>query len=130
MFTGYVLLHGKTSSSFSGYFEQLFHYDKTFLRSGLSSLKYQISKVTGCGLKRIGDLAFSMRYGSCFTTDAYMVLCFSQNEEDQCRRGTNPMGSFEPIEKSKFDHYLNRLSASKGISPLIFIVKSYEPPVT
>ena len=38
--------------------------DKMFVFGGLNE-KRQISKVTGCGLKRIGDLDFDFHAGAC-----------------------------------------------------------------
>ena len=70
--------------------------------------------VSDCGLKRIGDLDFNMFYGSCFSSNDVMVLCFDRYETEQCRRGTSPTGEFTEIEKTNYDHVFIRLSASKS----------------
>ena len=75
---------------------------------------HQITQISDCGLKRIGDLDFNMYYGSCFSTNKEMVLCFGQNDGQQCRIGSDPTGEFIKIAKSKFYHQSISLTASKG----------------
>ena len=70
--------------------------------------------MSDCGLKRLGNLDFDMKGGSCFASNDIMVLCFDQIDSQQCRRGTNPTGQFTEIQKSKFDHTVIRMSASNG----------------
>ena len=79
-----------------------------------NDLGTQISKLTGCGFTRIGNLNFNFPYGGCFSTPNEIVLCFSSLETDQCRRGTDPLGEFETISNSVYQHSYIRLSASEG----------------
>ena len=53
----------------------------------------------------IGTLENRLLYGSCFATETYIGLCFDADEIRLCRRGTGPLGSFESIQLSNFDHY-------------------------
>ena len=86
-----------------------------FLKLTFSNdLGTQISKLTGCGFTRIGNLNFNFPYGGCFSTPNEIVLCFSSLETDQCRRGTDPLGEFETISNSVYQHSYIRLSASEG----------------
>ena len=69
-----------------------------------------------------------MYYGSCFSTKKEMVLCFGQNDSQQCRIGSDPTGEFTRIATSKFSHQGISLTASKGegflVIKLIIFFKS------
>ena len=46
----------------------------------------QVSKVSGCGLERIGTLDKNFFYGDCTTIgDQYILLCFDYSDTDDCR---------------------------------------------
>ena len=74
----------------------------------------QVSKVTNCGIERIGDLEFDFLDGSCFSTDQYIVLCFDESNSKQCRLGTSALGTFQNIQKSTFGHRGIHMSVSNG----------------
>ena len=84
------------------------------LRSSKSGYERQIGQVSDCDLKRLGTLDFDMAGGACFTSNEIMVLCFGDDESKQCRRGTNPTGAFDTIQNSTHNHWMVRISASKG----------------
>ena len=53
-------------------------------------IKFQISAVSECELKRKSDLGFSFRYGTCgsFTEpsqDETLLLCFDMDNKSSCR---------------------------------------------
>lgn len=78
--------------------------------------KDQISLVSDCGLTRVGTLDFDLLLGSCFANQNYIILCFSEDNMKQCRRSSDPVGTFEKLQKSQFSHYAVRLSASEGMN--------------
>ena len=43
-----------------------------------------------------------------------MVLCFDLDDNQQCRRGTDPTGQFTKIQKSPYHHTRIRMTASNG----------------
>ena len=46
----------------------------------------QISKISGCGLERIGTLDINFFYGDCTSIgDQYILLCFDHSDTDDCR---------------------------------------------
>ena len=54
-----------------------------------NNLRKQVSKVKGCGLKRIGDLSYDFYQGACGTylmPDERILLCFSESYQRQCER--------------------------------------------
>ena len=83
-------------------------------RSTRDSHKRQITRVTDCGLERLGDLDFDLLAGSCTVSDDVMVLCFSLGNGKQCRRGSDPVGQFTKFEESEFNHERIHMSASEG----------------
>ena len=49
----------------------------------------QVSKVIGCGLKRIGDLNYDFQYGACGTfsfPQERIMLCFGYSSVRKCER--------------------------------------------
>ena len=52
-------------------------------------IKFQISKIIGCGLKRIGDLAYEFFAGACGTflfPQQRIFLCFGSFNKNKCQR--------------------------------------------
>ena len=50
---------------------------------------FKVSKVVGCGLKRIGDLSYDFRLGACGTyrfPEERILLCFSEAHKTKCER--------------------------------------------
>ena len=86
------------------------------IRSVYFPHKNQISVVTDCSLMRVGTLDFDLLLGSCLSNQNYIILCFSEDNMKQCRRSSDPIGTFEKLQKSQFSHYAIRLSASEGIN--------------
>ena len=78
--------------------------------------KDQINLVSDCGLTRVGSLDFDLLLGSCLANQNYIILCFSEDNMKQCRRSSDPLGTFEKLQKSQFSHYAIRLSASEGMT--------------
>jgi hypothetical protein len=71
--------------------------------------------VTNCGQTRIGTLDHSLYEGTCFATETHIGLCFDASEKRLCRRGTDPLGQFQAIENSNYDHYvIGWMSASNS----------------
>ena len=96
------------------YFQQYELSHEPEIRSIYFQTKDQISLVSDCGLTKVGTLDFGFLLGSCFSNQNYILLCFSEDNLKQCRRSSDPLGTFEELEKSQFSHYAIRLSASEG----------------
>ena len=80
----------------------------------------QVSPTEGCGIKRISDLPFDFRLGSCTVIkEEVILLCFSQikNEGRVCRIDQNPKGTFDKIKsESNHYHYQSRIASYEGKS--------------
>ena len=75
----------------------------------------QISKINNCRLENIGALKNRLYFGSCFATDEHIGLCFDLDEPSLCRLGTDPLGNFETIERTSYNHYaMGWMSADKS----------------
>ena len=51
--------------------------------------KIKVSKVIGCGLKRIGDLSYDFYFGACgtfFFPEERIFFCFSEEYKNKCER--------------------------------------------
>ena len=79
----------------------------------------QISQVTGCGLERIGYLAFDLLGGACTVIgNKHIMLCFDvQNDEGKvCRVGQSPTGKFSRTKDSNYHHYMTHIASNEGQS--------------
>ena len=57
------------------------------MRNNSNELK--VSKVIGCGLKRIGDLSYSFTFGTCATYNfptERILLCFSDSNDEYLKK--------------------------------------------
>ena len=101
---------------------------------------FKISVVSECSVKRLGNLPFDFRIGSCgtFLIDSLMtiLLCFSgNNEKRNCRsltrRRNGPLSSIDDFEfdtefevnrvsipDSKHDHWMSSIANYQGF-PLV-----------
>ena len=87
-----------------------------YIFGGYSNTR-QISKLIGCQLTRIGELEFDHQYGACSNVaDAKLYLCFNYKSSDSriCRVATSPMGVFQVIIQSLYEHGRTRIAASEG----------------
>ena len=87
-----------------------------YVFGGVNEMR-QISQVTGCGLERIGNLAFDLRSGACTVIrNKQIMLCFDyQNYEGRvCRVGQSPTGSFNKIQESNYHHYGTHIASNEG----------------
>ena len=57
-------------------------------------------------MSRIGTLSNRLYRGTCFATETHIGLCFDKDEKRLCRLGTDPLGNFESLELSNYDHWL------------------------
>ena len=77
----------------------------------------QISEVKGCGLTRIGSLAFNFHSGACASMQNVAIfLCFDwwDGNGKVCRSSSDPLGKFNAIDDSNFNHYLTRIASDNG----------------
>lgn len=83
-------------------------------RAAGSDYKYQISSVTECSLRGVGTLPFSMYRGSCFNANEHIVLCFGDEDKNQCYRSNQPLTGFSAIARSRHEHSRIRMASSKS----------------
>ena len=98
--------------------------DRMYLFGGANEER-QISRVTGCGLKRIGDLNFDFSEGTCtLMQSSTVLLCFawSNYEGKVCRVADSPTASFKTIRDSNYNHYGIKIASNGGNSILSFIL--------
>ena len=90
---------------------------------GGSNERRQISQVTGCGLERIGNLAFDFSGACTVISNKEIMLCFSwwNGEGRVCRVGQSPTGSFNTIKQSNYHHYLTHIASNEGTSRIFLI---------
>ena len=82
---------------------------------GGTRVRTQISKVTDCHLERVGTLAFEHRYGDCVNVADYLIyLCFDYWTTQKCRVGSSPIGQFNAITSSHYDHQNTRIATNNG----------------
>ena len=74
----------------------------------------QINQIQGCGLERVGTLAFDHDGGGCVSSNEHIYLCFSwEGDERLCRRSNGPLGQFEEEPaRTEYSHTLTGLAAS------------------
>ena len=77
---------------------------------------YQIARVDGCSLNRIGELDFSFANGGCAVTqgviESELFLCFPSSGTSKCRVGKGPGGPFTEIPPSVTSHRYTKIAAS------------------
>ena len=93
--------------------------NELFIFGGLREER-QISKLTGCSLERVGSLSFDHFYGTCAAVnDNEIYLCFNLNiwgDFKKFRKANDPMGVFEEINPTNYEHVFGRIGASSGKS--------------
>ena len=71
--------------------------------------------MTECEFKRIGSLDFDHDDGACTNVnDLEVHLCFESNNNRQCRSAFEPLGSFNNVALSTYDHQSIRIAASQS----------------
>ena len=81
----------------------------------------QISKVTNCRLEIVGELAFEYPLGACVNVaDELIYLCFDHYNGKKCRLGASPIGKFNEITSSHYEHKSNRIATNNGELELFF----------
>ena len=105
-----------------------------FIRLKNFKFKLQVSKVIGCGLKRIGDLSYEFLRGACGTykfPQERILLCFSESYKMKCERSISSFSyqfydgifysydgvAFHNHADSQFEHFFTTL-ANYDDSPL------------
>ena len=109
-------------------------------RKNLSNPLFQILVVSECTLKRLGDLSFSFRFGTCGTfminSLPRVLLCFDDNTKSQCRsytrRNDGKLGDINNfVFENEFDlgnptipetthqHYLATLANYQGLPVIL-----------
>ena len=97
----------------------LFYNNEPWFFGGEGDNVRQISKINGCRLENVGDLAFPFYDGACTMFRQKLFLCFDRidggNEMKLCRTADSPFGEFTAATYSHYNHdYHNDLTASNG----------------
>ena len=90
--------------------------DKMYVLGG-ETKRRQISRVTDCGLRRIGNLDFDFNQGACsLMQSSTLILCFawSTKEGKVCRVADSPTASFKKIRESNYHHYAIKIASNGG----------------
>ena len=75
----------------------------------------QIAKVTGCALKRVRTLPFSLYAGACAATTDRLFLCFDYAGDGKtCHVSNEPTGPFNSISKSIETHKNTRTATNES----------------
>ena len=79
---------------------------------------YQIARLDGCSLSRIGQLDFSFASGGCAVTQgaisSEIILCFPSSGTSKCRSGQDPTGPFTILPNSNTSHRYTKIAASES----------------
>ena len=62
----------------------------------------------------IGSLPFDHRFGTCDTVNGVIVLCFDQDDPEQCWSSTELLGPWCEMTPSNFDHGATAIATSPG----------------
>ena len=111
----FLFMYGE--NTWAHYSCSLTYQNQFYLFGGDQGYARQISKLNGCSIERIGDLAFESVWGGCANVnDERIYLCFSRDKSDYkvCRYATDPLGEFTLAEQSIHPHQGIRIAASKG----------------
>ena len=80
----------------------------------------QISRLSGCDLRRIGTLEFDHQVGACTSVnDEKIYLCFNSNynapigDRKKCRYANKPLAAFTEAASSKHGHIGTSIAASE-----------------
>ena len=90
-----------------------------YIYGGDSSNGYQISKLSGTHVERIGDLNVDFQHGACGVAGNKIYLCFSEAKNTtakECVRASDPLDDFKQGPSTSYDHYFIQLAASTGIN--------------
>ena len=79
----------------------------------------KVLKLDNCGLTNLEPLSFNHHRGACGSSNETIFLCFSSEtwgptDYKQCRRATSPLGSWNEMKPSTYDHRYTALAASQG----------------
>jgi len=95
-----------------------------YIFGGIAETK-QISVISGCALKRLGNLGFDLETGTCgvynFEVNDELILCFSGTDDKACQRfdGTDGQiitdgSQWKSITATRYHHRQSRLATYKG----------------
>lgn len=92
----------------------------------------QISVVSQCQLKRVGNLPFDMRWGACAQqNNENIFICFEHASYSEtwknCHRSSGPLEAFEQLPSTTYEHRSTHIAATKG-NFLNFIIESNKNP--
>ena len=86
------------------------HENNFFIYGGLR----QVLQLIDCSLSYIGSIPFNHDLGACDTSNGVIVLCFDYYDTKQCRKATQPLGEWNDMALSKYDHRFTQIATSTG----------------
>ena len=76
--------------------------------------KRQIIRLFDHRLKRVGDLSFDLRSGTCSMMQNTLYLCFDYDDSRRCRWSTGPLNQFSEVALSTHNHRFSQISCSNS----------------
>ena len=94
------------------YFSCSINWQNELFIFGGSNEKRQITKLSGQKLKRVGELDFDLKHGTCNVMQNELFLCFHEHDTRRCRRSTGPLDQFSEVALSTHSHRQIEISCS------------------
>ena len=91
------------------------HKNRMWVIGGQYIWKRQVSEVTDCAVRKVGELDFDLLFGSCASAHDQLYLCFDKSGDGNvCRRGSDPLGSFSLISSTAHAHSTASMASSES----------------
>jgi hypothetical protein len=88
------------------------HQNQFYILGDSHDLADQISRVDDCQLTRVGSLEREMKMASCTTIGNTIFMCFSQDEDSTCYKGSDPFSLTAIDAESSYGHSGTYVAAS------------------
>ena len=81
---------------------------------GGENQKRQILKLNQFRIQRVGSLPFDLQHGACTNMGGRkFFLCFDQYDPQRCYWSINPLGNFQNVTLTSFNHSQIKISSSE-----------------
>ena len=109
------------------YFSCLLQWKNEYYLFGGLNEERQVSMVNANRLERKGSLDFSYRAGGCTVLSRQtIVLCFDWDAKNVCRKSNSPLGSFNKLPNTNYNHYWTTIASVNGKNRINLSVKAYK----
>lgn len=92
------------------------HENNIFIYGGdkWSNTERQVLQLINCTLSLVGNITFGHNWGACDSSNGLIVLCFDNEHTKQCRQATKPLGPWNDMTPSTYDHHVTMIDMSPG----------------